>query len=207
MNWIEWFENRVELNRVNWNYRKYFPLFSIDNEWAHQWQLVDRDGTLTGAAPGSKVVSYSPLYDPELCIDSTRFSKGVRAQLCSPEAKFARIAYNKAVPYETLYQARIEVENPYGTEIIDFVNQASTNSKGWFMILPTGVINKISYPDFPAITDIGYSNNVMDIEVRLFNLIIWKRVVCLSPLLNNINKEETFLPDFLEILKRPLQTF
>lgn len=62
--------------------------------------------------------------------------------------------------------ANINVETPYGNEIVPFHGQGATNPKGWLMLLPTGnFVNKITYPDFPAVTDITYLANIWDIEV------------------------------------------
>ena len=146
----------------------YLLYFRANTKWFAQWQLIDVDGSLTGGLPKSKVVPYSPLYNPALCKNSTEFSGSYPAQICSPEAKFARMAYNKITPSDSLINARITVENTFGITEVGFKDEDTTNKKGWLLLLPTGLdTHIIRYPDFPAVSDITYSARVSDIEVNM----------------------------------------
>ena len=141
-----------------------YPLYSADTQWAYQWVLFDRDGTLTGQKPGSKVVSYSPIYNPEWCVESDLWSNSYRGMICSPEAKFVLFAYNRAEPEESLFQQDIYLETVHGGHRVPF--SGNTNArKGWSTVLPTGIMNKISYPEFPGITDVYYNAKFLELEV------------------------------------------
>ena len=82
------------------------------------------------------------------------------------------MSYNQIIPADSLTGARITIQNQYGTTVVPFHFQDTTNKQGWLLLLPTGdLINKIRYPDFPAVSDVSYSSTVSDIEVSNMYLI------------------------------------
>lgn len=141
--------------------------FSADTQWRHQWLLYDRDGSLTGEEAGSKVVPSSSLYNPEWCTESSRFSRKKPAMVCGPDAKFVLFGFHKFEPLESLFMQPIHIENQYGEEDLNFASASTIAREGWFMIIPTGIINKISYPTMPAVTDIYYMAKFLEMEVSL----------------------------------------
>ena len=131
--------------------------------------MIDEDGSLTGEEPGSKVLAYSPIYNPQLCREATQWSARHDGVICSPESKFALFGYNHVTSYESLFQQDIYLETEFGGHRVGFRGQTGgLLIKGWFAIVPTGTMNKISYPDFPAITDFFYNAKVWELDVSIY---------------------------------------
>lgn len=142
-------------------------IYSADTQWVYQWLLFDEDGSLTGGAPATKVLAYSPIYNPAYCRNSTEWGGRYPAMICDPEAKFGHFGYTRFVPYESLFLQDIYLENEFGGHIRHFSGSTGFIVKGWYAILPTGVLNKISYPDFPGITDIYYNFKLVEMDVSI----------------------------------------
>ena len=114
-------------------------------------------------------MSYSKLYNPLVCVKDEQYDGPYPGAVCGPMAKFARFVYNQIEPSESLLFSNVTVKNEFGLSEVKYHGQGVTHPRGWLFVLPTRILNVLSYADFPAITDLKYNAAVQDLEVYIIH--------------------------------------
>ncbi|XP_011607160.2 fibrocystin-L isoform X2 [Takifugu rubripes] len=123
--------------------------------WEHEVQLVDTDGSLTGAID-HKVVPLSGLLDPSHCSQSAEWSLGFPGAVCDHTVDFHRLSFNNPTP-SSLKAKDVILTNSNGFSVVPYLKKRMTHKFGWMALLPSGKTYRWNFRDMDHLTNITYS--------------------------------------------------
>ncbi|XP_059206673.1 fibrocystin-L-like isoform X1 [Centropristis striata] len=122
--------------------------------WEHEVQLIDTDGSLTGAAD-NKVVPMSALLDPVHCSPNVNWSVGFAGAVCDHTVTFNRLSFNNPSPSSLRAKDAI-FTNEHGTSVVPYLKKRMTHPYGWMALLPSNQEYNWYFDNMDQITNITY---------------------------------------------------